>query len=298
MENKLKNTNLNNKIHSGKVRDIYELNDDFLLFVATDRISAFDVIMNEVVPGKGIILNQLSSFWFNLLEEYENHYISSGIDFDFSTFNNHKNLDQKILQRSTIVKKAKRIDMECVVRGYITGSAWNEYKKHQTMNGMILDKNIVEAQKFETPIFTPSTKASEGHDEPLSKTEGENLIGSELYNQLEEISINIYQKAHTYCLNKGIILADTKFEFGIIENKITLIDEVLTPDSSRFWKSDDYFEGKSPNPYDKQFLRNWLNDQTWDKNPPPPSVPNEIINKTLLRYLEIYEIITNDKLNI
>jgi len=298
MENKLKNTNLNNKIHSGKVRDIYELNDDFLLFVATDRISAFDVIMNEVVPGKGIILNQLSSFWFNLLEEYENHYISSGIDFDFSTFNNHKNLDQKILQRSTIVKKAKRIDMECVVRGYITGSAWNEYKKHQTMNGMILDKNIVEAQKFETPIFTPSTKASEGHDEPLSKTEGQNLIGSELYNQLEEISINIYQKAHTYCLNKGIILADTKFEFGIIENKITLIDEVLTPDSSRFWKSDDYFEGKSPNPYDKQFLRNWLNDQTWDKNPPPPSVPNEIINKTLLRYLEIYEIITNDKLNI
>tara|TARA_Y100001970_G_scaffold41483_1_gene51235 strand:+ start:13434 stop:14330 length:897 start_codon:yes stop_codon:yes gene_type:complete len=298
MENKLKNTNLNNKIHSGKVRDIYELNDDFLLFVATDRISAFDVIMNEVVPGKGIILNQLSSFWFNLLKEYENHYISSGIDFDFSTFNNHKNLDQKILQRSTIVKKAKRIDMECVVRGYITGSAWNEYKKHQTMNGMILDKNIVEAQKFETPIFTPSTKASEGHDEPLSKTEGQNLIGSELYNQLEEISINIYQKAHTYCLNKGIILADTKFEFGIIENKITLIDEVLTPDSSRFWKSDDYFEGKSPNPYDKQFLRNWLNDQTWDKNPPPPSVPNEIINKTLLRYLEIYEIITNDKLNI
>ncbi len=298
MENKLKNTNLNNKIHSGKVRDIYELNDDFLLFVATDRISAFDVIMNEVVPGKGIILNQLSSFWFNLLEEYENHYISSGIDFDFSTFNNHKNLDQKILQRSTIVKKAKRIDMECVVRGYITGSAWNEYKKHQTMNGMILDKNIVEAQKFETPIFTPSTKASEGHDEPLSKREGQNLIGSELYNQLEEISINIYQKAHTYCLNKGIILADTKFEFGIIENKITLIDEVLTPDSSRFWKSDDYFEGKSPNPYDKQFLRNWLNDQTWDKNPPPPSVPNEIINKTLLRYLEIYEIITNDKLNI
>tara|TARA_B100000579_G_scaffold189336_1_gene154520 strand:+ start:13096 stop:13992 length:897 start_codon:yes stop_codon:yes gene_type:complete len=298
MENKLKNTNLNNKIHSGKVRDIYELNDDFLLFVATDRISAFDVIMNEVVPGKGIILNQLSSFWFNLLDEYENHYISSGIDFDFSTFNNHKNLDQKILQRSTIVKKAKRIDMECVVRGYITGSAWNEYKKHQTMNGMILDKNIVEAQKFETPIFTPSTKASEGHDEPLSKTEGQNLIGSELYNQLEEISINIYQKAHTYCLNKGIILADTKFEFGIIENKITLIDEVLTPDSSRFWKSDDYFEGKSPNPYDKQFLRNWLNDQTWDKNPPPPSVPNEIINKTLLRYLEIYEIITNDKLNI
>ncbi len=298
MENKLKNTNLNNKIHSGKVRDIYELNDDFLLFVATDRISAFDVIMNEVVPGKGIILNQLSSFWFNLLDEYENHYISSGIDFDFSTFNNHKNLDQKILQRSTIVKKAKRIDMECVVRGYITGSAWNEYKKHQTMNGMILDKNIVEAQKFETPIFTPSTKASEGHDEPLSKTEGQNLIGSELYNQLEEISINIYQKAHTYCLNKGIILADTKFEFGIIENKITLIDEVLTPDSSRFWKSDDYFEGKSPNPYDKQFLRNWLNDQTWDKNPPPPSVPNEIINKTLLRYLEIYEIITNDKLKI
>lgn len=298
MENKLKNTNLNNKIHSGKVRDIYELNDDLLLFVATDRISAFDVVMDEVVPGKGIILNQLSSFWFKLLEEYENHYISSGIDFDFSYFNNHKNIDQKILQRSTIVKKAKRIDMECVVRGYITGSAWNEYTNHQTMNGMILDKNIVEAQKFEVPIFTPSTKANEGHDQPLSKTEGQNLIGNELYNKLEEISINIYQKAHDYCLKKGIILADTKFEFGMIDNKITLIDEVLTPDSSRFWKFDDYVEGQSPNPFDKQFLRNWLNNQTWDKNPPPPNVPDEIINKTLLRYLEIYEIITNDKLII
>jgi len=298
MENKLKNTNLFNKIHSGKVRDIYELNKDLLLFVATDRISAFDVIMNEVVPGKGIILNKLSAFWFDLLDEYENHYVSSGTEFDFSEFKNHKDIDPKILQRSTIVKKANRIDMECVVRGYITGSAWKEYEDNHTMNGMPLNKNIVEAQKFESPIFTPSTKASEGHDQPLSKNEGQNLVGIDLYNKLEQISIDIYQKAHSFCSNKGIILADTKFEFGIIDNKIILIDEVLTPDSSRFWKSEDYFEGKSPNPYDKQFLRNWLNDQTWDKNPPPPNVPNEIINKTLLRYLEIYEIITNDKFKI
>ncbi|MBA46632.1 MAG: phosphoribosylaminoimidazolesuccinocarboxamide synthase [Dehalococcoidia bacterium] len=298
MENKLKNTNLFNKIHSGKVRDIYELNKDLLLFVATDRISAFDVIMNEVVPGKGIILNKLSAFWFDLLDKYENHYVSSGTEFDFSEFKNHKDIDPKILQRSTIVKKANRIDMECVVRGYITGSAWKEYEDNNTMNGMPLNKNIVEAQKFETPIFTPSTKASEGHDQPLSKSEGQNLVGIDLYNKLEQISIDIYQKAHSFCSNKGIILADTKFEFGIIDNKIILIDEVLTPDSSRFWKSEDYFEGKSPNPYDKQFLRNWLNDQTWDKNPPPPNVPNEIINKTLLRYLEIYEIITNDKFKI
>ena len=298
MENKLKGTNLSNKIHSGKVRDIYELNDELLLFVATDRISAFDVIMDEVVPGKGIILNKLSSFWFNLFKEYKSHYVSSGLDFDFSNFRNHNNIDSKILQRSTIVKKAKRIDMECVVRGYITGSAWNEYKKYQTINGMTFEKNISEAEKFNSPIFTPSTKANEGHDEPLSKEEGQNLIGLKLYNQLEEISINIFQKAHSYCLDKGIILADTKFEFGIIDNAIILIDEVLTPDSSRFWKSEDYNEGKSPNPFDKQFLRNWLNEQTWDKNPPPPNVPNEIINKTLLRYLEIYEIITNDKLKI
>lgn len=298
MENQLKNTNLKNKIHSGKVRDIYELNDELLLFVATDRISAFDVIMSEVVPGKGIILNTLSSFWFNLFSEYNNHYVSSGLNFDFSEYEEFGDIDERVLQRSTIVKKAKRIDMECVVRGYITGSAWSEYIENQTINGMELEKNIIEAQKFDSPLFTPSTKASEGHDEPLTKKEGQNLIGKELYNELEDISINIYNKAHSYCLSKGIILADTKFEFGIIDNKIILIDEVLTPDSSRFWKSDDYSVGKSPNPFDKQFLRNWLNDQSWDKTPPPPNVPNEIINKTLGRYLEIYEIITNDKLNI
>jgi phosphoribosylaminoimidazole-succinocarboxamide synthase len=298
MENQLKHTNLKNKIHSGKVRDIYKLDKELLLFVATDRISAFDVIMNEVVPGKGRILNELSSFWFNFFSEYNSHYVSKGLDFDFSKYEDFSNLDKKILQRSTIVKKAKRIDMECVVRGYITGSAWSEYKDHQTMNGMELEKNIIEAEEFETPFFTPSTKASEGHDEPLTKKEGQNLIGKDLYQKLKDISINIYNKAQSYCLKKGIILADTKFEFGLIDNKIILIDEVLTPDSSRFWKSDDYSAGKSPNPFDKQFLRNWLNEQTWDKNPPPPNVPNEIINKTLGRYLEIYEILTNDKLNI
>ena len=188
--------------------------------------------------------------------------------------------------------------MECVVRGYITGSAWSEYNKKQTMNGMKLEKNIIEAQKFDSPIFTPSTKASEGHDEPLTKKEGQNLVGKDLYEELEHTSINIYNKAHSYCLEKGIILADTKFEFGLIDNKIILIDEVLTPDSSRFWKSDDYSVGNSPNPFDKQFLRNWLNEQSWNKTPPPPNVPNEIINKTLGRYLEIYEILTSDKLNI
>lgn len=298
MENKLRNTNLNNKIHSGKVRDIYSLDDNLLLFVATDRISAFDVIMNEVVPSKGIILNNLSAFWFNQLENTKTHFVSKGENFDFSKYTNFQDLDKKILQRSTVVKKAKRIDMECVVRGYITGSAWVEYINKGTMNEMSLPEGILEAQRFEKPIFTPSTKASEGHDEPLSSNAGKKLIGDKLYEQLEEISIDLYIKAHDFCENKGIILADTKFEFGIIDNEIILIDEVLTPDSSRFWKKDDYSEGNSPNPYDKQFLRDWLNQQDWNKTPPPPSIPNEVINNTLGRYLEIYELLTNDKLNI
>ena len=242
MENKLRNTNLKNKIHSGKVRDIYNIDDDKLLFVATDRISAFDVIMNEVVPQKGIILNNLSSFWFDFFKDTKSHFISKAEDYDFSDTPYEKIKDKEILKRSTVVKKAERINIECVVRGYITGSAWNEYKSTNSINYKKIEQKLLEAQKFETPIFTPSTKADEGHDEPLSSNAGKKLIGDKLYEQLEEISIDLYIKAHDFCENKGIILADTKFEFGIIDNEIILIDEVLTPDSSRFWKKDDYSE--------------------------------------------------------
>ena len=292
----VKHTNLKNKIHSGKVRDIYEIDEDKLLFVATDRISAFDVIMEQTVPGKGIVLNNLSSFWFDFFNNYNTHYISKAQDFDFSNTEYDEIFDLEILKRSTVVKKAKRIDMECVVRGYITGSAWNEYKSSNSVNFKPIMDNLLEAEKFKTPIFTPSTKAEEGHDEALSEKEGKNLVGSEIYSRLEDLSIDLYSKAAKFCENKGILLADTKFEFGYIDDQIILIDEVLTPDSSRFWKSSEYRIGNSPDPFDKQFLRNWLNDQVWDKTPPPPDLPDEVIKNTLKRYLDIYEIITNDNL--
>ena len=292
----VKHTNLKNKIHSGKVRDIYEIDEDKLLFVATDRISAFDVIMEQTVPGKGIVLNNLSSFWFDFFNNYNTHYISKAQDFDFSNTDYDEIIDVEILKRSTVVKKAERIDMECVVRGYITGSAWNEYKSSNSVNFKPIMDNLLEAEKFKTPIFTPSTKAEEGHDEALSEKEGKNLVGSEIYSKLEDLSIDLYSKAAKFCENKGILLADTKFEFGFIDDQIILIDEVLTPDSSRFWKSSEYRIGNSPDPFDKQFLRNWLNDQVWDKTPPPPDLPDEVIKNTLKRYLDIYEIITNDNL--
>ena len=292
----VKHTNLKNKIHSGKVRDIYEIDEDKLLFVATDRISAFDVIMEQTVPGKGIVLNNLSSFWFDFFNNYNTHYISKAQDFDFSNTDYDEIIDVEILKRSTVVKKAERIDMECVVRGYITGSAWNEYKSSNSVNFKPIMDNLLEAEKFKTPIFTPSTKAEEGHDEALSEKEGKNLVGSEIYSRLEDLSIDLYSKAAKFCENKGILLADTKFEFGFIDDQIILIDEVLTPDSSRFWKSSEYRIGNSPDPFDKQFLRNWLNDQVWDKTPPPPDLPDEVIKNTLKRYLDIYEIITNDNL--
>ena len=292
----VKHTNLKNKIHSGKVRDIYEIDEDKLLFVATDRISAFDIIMEQTVPGKGIVLNNLSSFWFDFFNNYNTHYISKAQDFDFSNTDYDEIIDIEILKRSTVVKKAERIDMECVVRGYITGSAWNEYKSSNSVNFKPIMDNLLEAEKFKNPIFTPSTKAEEGHDEALSEKEGKNLVGSEIYSKLEDLSIDLYSKAAKFCENKGILLADTKFEFGFIDDQIILIDEVLTPDSSRFWKSSEYRIGNSPDPFDKQFLRNWLNDQVWDKTPPPPELPDEVIKNTLKRYLDIYEIITNDNL--
>ena len=292
----IKHTNLKNKIHSGKVRDIYEIDEDKLLFVATDRISAFDVIMEQTVPGKGIVLNNLSSFWFDFFNNYNTHFISKAQDFDFSNTEYDEIFDLEILKRSTVVKKAERIDMECVVRGYITGSAWNEFKSSNSVNFKPIMDNLLEAEKFKTPIFTPSTKAEEGHDEALSEKEGKNLVGSEIYSRLEDLSIDLYSKAAKFCENKGILLADTKFEFGFIDDQIILIDEVLTPDSSRFWKSSEYRIGNSPDPFDKQFLRNWLNDQVWDKTPPPPRLPDEVIKNTLKRYLDIYEIITNDNL--
>ena len=269
----VKHTNLKNKIHSGKVRDIYEIDEDKLLFVATDRISAFDVIMEQTVPGKGIVLNNLSSFWFDFFNNYNTHYISKAQDFDFSNTDYDEIIDVEILKRSTVVKKAERIDMECVVRGYITGSAWNEYKSSNSVNFKPIIDNLLEAEKFKTPIFTPSTKAEEGHDEPITIKQMEDMVGVDVTRELTDYTLSLYEFGRQYAEKKGIIIADTKMEFGYIDNKISLIDEFLTPDSSRFWDAEFYEPGKSLPNFDKQFVRDWLNTQGWNHEPPAPSLP-------------------------
>ncbi|MBM32432.1 MAG: phosphoribosylaminoimidazolesuccinocarboxamide synthase [Chloroflexi bacterium] len=295
--NSIFETNLPGLTHRGKVRDTYELNDNLLLMIVTDRISAFDVVLPDPIPGKGKILASMSKFWFNATKHIiPNHFI--GLASEPETFDLIKEnkisslLDDEIKARTMVVKKAKRIDIECIVRGYITGSAWSEYKKTQQINKINIEPGLLEAQKFPKFLFTPSTKAEIGHDEPLSPQETYDLIGEELTNKLEQISIDIFTFAHQYSLSKGIILADTKMEFGFLNDQLILIDELLTPDSSRFWSSNDYKLGKSPEPFDKQHLRNWLIKQDWDKNPPAPNLPEKIINQTIEKYSESFQILT------
>jgi len=295
------NSNLPNITHAGKVRDTYELNDELLLMVVTDRISAFDVVMDTAIPRKGEVLAKMSEFWFKKTKHIiPNHFIGLASDsktFELiSDFPISKHLDEGLRKRSMVVKKAKRIDIECIVRGYITGSAWSEYKKTKTVNKMPIPQDLVEASEFPEFIFTPSTKAEVGHDEPLSPNETKELIGEDLYNQVKSKSIEIYTYANEYSRSKGMILADTKFEFGFIDNKLSLIDEALTPDSSRFWSINDYKPGKSPLPYDKQYLRNWLLTQNWNKKPPPPQMPKDVLDKTIEKYIDCLETVTGIKL--
>ena len=295
------NSNLPNITHAGKVRDTYELNDELLLMVVTDRISAFDVVMDTAIPRKGEVLAKMSEFWFKKTNHIiPNHFIGLASDsktFELiSDFPIAKHLDEGLRKRSMVVKKAKRIDIECIVRGYITGSAWSEYKKTKTVNKMPIPQDLVEAAEFPEFIFTPSTKAEVGHDEPLSPNETKELIGEDLYDQVKSKSIEIYTYANEYSRSKGMILADTKFEFGFIDNKLSLIDEALTPDSSRFWSINDYKPGKSPLPYDKQYLRNWLLTQNWNKKPPPPQMPKDVLDKTIEKYIDCLETVTGIKL--
>ena len=282
----------------GKVRDTYELKDDLLLMIVTDRISAFDVVLPNPIPNKGKVLASMTNFWFKSTEHIiPNHFI--GLASDPEIFNLIKKnkisdlLNDELKERSMVVKKAKRIDIECIVRGYITGSAWSEYKKTNQINKTDIEPGLIEGQRFSTFLFTPSTKAEVGHDEPLSPQETYDLIGEDLTKKLKKISIDVFSYAHEYCLSKGMILADTKMEFGFIDGKLNLIDELLTPDSSRFWATSDYKLGQSPQPFDKQYLRNWLTDQNWNKNPPAPELPQYIINKTFEKYSECFQTLTN-----
>ena len=287
------NTELPAKIlNKGKVRDIYQV-DHNLLLVATDRISAFDVVLPNPIPLKGVCLTQLSKFWFDYTKKIlPNHVIST----DVSDFPKElQNYQAQLVYRSMLVKKTKVIPIECIVRGYLSGSAWSSYKKDRTVCGMKLPSGLKESEQFPEPLFTPSTKATSGHDINISISEMKQLIGSDVAETLYDNSLKIYHTASEYARKRGIIIADTKFEFGKYQNKIIWIDEALTPDSSRFWPADTYEPGVSQPSFDKQYVRDYLNSTGCDHNSTPPNLPQHIINETAKKYQEAYEKITGKK---
>lgn len=276
----------------GKVRDIYEADDQHLLIVATDRLSAYDVIMPNPIPGKGEILTSLSNFWFDMMSDLvPNHLTKLKINSYISDKSEIKILEK----RSIIVKKLKPLPIESVVRGYLIGSGWRDYEKNSEICGIKLPKNLNQAQKLPETIYTPATKAAAGdHDINIDYEMTESLIGKELAKRVKEISINIYKRAFDYAISRGIIIADTKFEFGLDdEENLYLIDEILTPDSSRFWPKDSYKVGISPPSYDKQYLRDYLDTLSWEKVAPGPDLPDEIIQNTYQKYLEAKQILAH-----
>ncbi|MBU1647994.1 MAG: phosphoribosylaminoimidazolesuccinocarboxamide synthase [Proteobacteria bacterium] len=276
-----------NLVHRGKVRDMYAIpgHDDKLLMVATDRISAYDVVMDDAVPGKGRILTQISLFWFDLLGDIvDNHLITANVDEYPALCQPYAD---QLRDRSMLVRKTQPLSIECIVRGYLSGSFWSAYKKNPTVCGFELPAGMQESDQFPQPLFTPSTKAALGdHDENISVATMETMVGKERAREIADISIKLYSRAAEYARKKGIIIADTKFELGQLGDRLILIDEVLTPDSSRFWPVDEYQPGRGQASFDKQFLRDYLSSLDWDKTPPPPKLPVEIIEKTKSRYEE------------
>ena len=277
------------KLRSGKVRELFDLGDRYLM-VASDRISAFDVIMPNGIPRKGEVLTQISHFWFDKFSALvPNHLLVRAHD---PLPPQLQPFAAQIARRSMIVKKAQPLAVECIVRGYLAGSGWKEYKKSQTVCGQLLPAGLQESSELPEPIFTPSTKAETGHDENIPFAEAQKILGADLANQARDLSLKIYREARAYARQRGIIIADTKFEFGLFEGQLILIDEVLTPDSSRFWPADQYAPGKSQPSYDKQFVRDYLETLDWDKTPPGPRLPDEVVAKTTAKYLEAYERLT------
>ncbi len=280
-------------LHRGKVRDMYEIpgHADKLLLIATDRISAYDVVMNEPVPGKGKVLTDISLFWFKLLADIvPNHLLSADVAHYPAVCQQYR---EQIEGRSMLVRRTKVMPIECIVRGYLSGSFWSAYKKNTTVCGFALPAGLRESDKFPQPLFTPSTKAEQGlHDENISITQMEEIVGKETAAKMADISLWLYEKAAEYALSKGIIIADTKFELGMVRSELILIDEVLTPDSSRFWPVDEYAPGKGQPSFDKQFLRDYLSSLDWNKQPPPPPLPAEIVEKTAARYEEAAQRLT------
>jgi phosphoribosylaminoimidazole-succinocarboxamide synthase len=277
----------------GKVRDVYDLGDK-LLIVSTDRISCFDVVLSDGIPFKGRVLTALSVFWFGLLKDaLPNHFITSVIKDYPQELQKYSDI---LSGRSMLVKKTRALPVECVVRGYLSGSGWKEYKNSQSICGIKLPAGLKESDKLPEPIFTPTTKADVGHDENVDQGYVENKLGKETAGKIKDYSIAVYNKAAEYALKRGIIIADTKFEFGIDDGKIIIIDEVLTPDSSRFWPKDQYRPAAGQPSFDKQFVRDYLETCDWDKTPPAPRLPKEIVEKTTSKYLESYRLLTGKNL--
>lgn len=281
---------------SGKVRDVYQLGSDQLLFVATDRISAFDYVLATGIPHKGRVLTQLSLFWFEFLRSLvPNHLITADVEQYPS---NVQKYSAQLQGRSMLVKRAEMFPVECVVRGYISGSAWKEYKTNGNVCGIKLPAGLKESDQLPEPIFTPATKAATGHDENIPFSHMEKMLGREASETLRDLTLGIYRKAAEYALQKGIIIADTKFEFGRTAAGITLADEVLTPDSSRFWPADKYKPGSAQESFDKQYVRDYLEEIKWNKQPPAPALPEEVARKTSEKYLEAYQQLTGRELDV
>lgn len=277
----------------GKVRDVYDLGDK-LLIVVTDRISAFDVVFPNLIPNKGQVLNSISEFWFNYTSDViGNHMVTTDVSMYPEELSQFK---EELQGRSMLVKKVDMIPVECIVRGYLEGSGLKEYNKTGSICGIKLPEGMKQADRLPEPIFTPSIKVQEGHDQNVTFDELVNTIGSDLANQLRDYSLKLYNKASRHAESRGLILADTKFEFGMLDGKLVVADEIFTPDSSRFWAMGEYEPGRPQKSFDKQYLRDYLESIAWDKNPPAPSLPDHVVEKTREKYLEAYELITDKKL--
>ena len=288
-------TTLPNRTHRGKVRDTYDIGDGRLLIVATDRLSAFDVVLPTGIPDKGAVLTQMSAFWFELTREVvPNHLLSlaDGSAADALPFA----LPPELRGRSMIVRRAQRLDVECIARGYLAGSAWAEYQETGRVCGVRMPAGMIESEAFPEPLFTPTTKAEVGHDTNMSLAALNELVGAEVANAIRLRTLAIYNYAAQYARERGIILADTKLEFGIVDDEPIVIDELLTPDSSRFWPADRYEAGRSQPSFDKQFVRDWLTESGWNREPPAPALPAEIVAKTTERYHEAYRRLTGREL--
>ena len=292
-----------NRLHRGKVRDTYQLTDDVLLMIATDRISAFDVVLPTGIPNKGAVLNRMSAFWFAETGHIvPNHLIALADAPEAEVYAGNPVVahpsyaEDGVARQAMVVKKADRIDIECIVRGYITGSAWGEYRRQGTVSGKPMPAGMVEGDRFPEPLFTPTTKAETGHDENMTDQEVVDMVGAEMAQKLADTSIAVYLHAHDFARDRSIVLADTKMEFGTLNGELILIDELLTPDSSRFWDATGYAPGKSQPNFDKQFVRDWLTAQGWNQEPPAPALPEDVVERTSQRYLAAYQQLTGQSL--